>query len=40
MSNLSNSGTFQVGNHSVKRLGYGAMRLTGKGIWGEPQDID
>jgi pyridoxine 4-dehydrogenase len=38
MSNLSNSGTFQVGNHSVKRLGYGAMQLAGPGVFGPPKD--
>ena len=33
------SGTFSLGGDlPVTRLGYGAMRLTGKGIWGEPQD--
>jgi aryl-alcohol dehydrogenase-like predicted oxidoreductase len=26
------------GGPEVNRLGYGAMRLTGKGIWGEPKD--
>jgi len=26
------------GDLEVNRLGYGAMRLTGKGIWGEPKD--
>ncbi len=26
------------GDLSVRRLGYGAMRLTGPGIWGEPAD--
>jgi pyridoxine 4-dehydrogenase len=31
--------TFTIGGDlEVHRLGYGAMRLTGKGIWGEPQD--
>ena len=31
------SGTFMLGGDlSVRRLGYGAMRLTGSGIWGEP----
>jgi pyridoxine 4-dehydrogenase len=38
MSNLSNSGTFQVGNRSVKRLGYGAMQLAGPGVFGPPKD--
>src|SRR6201985_2507473 len=33
------SGTFSVGgNAPVHRLGFGAMRLTGEGIWGEPKD--
>ena len=33
------SGTFSVGGDlPVVRLGYGAMRLTGPGIWGEPRD--
>jgi pyridoxine 4-dehydrogenase len=31
--------TFAIGGDlEVNRLGYGAMRLTGKGIWGEPKD--
>jgi pyridoxine 4-dehydrogenase len=31
--------TFKIGGElEVNRLGYGAMRLTGKGIWGEPND--
>jgi pyridoxine 4-dehydrogenase len=33
------SKTFKIGNDlEVNRLGFGAMRLTGKGIWGEPKD--
>ena len=32
------SGTFTLGNLPVHRLGFGAMRLTGAGIWGEPAD--
>lgn len=33
--------TFQIGGDlPVHRLGYGAMRLTGKGIWGPPRDPD
>src|SRR5215510_10327147 len=33
--------TFKFGGDlEVKRLGFGAMRLTGKGIWGEPKDVD
>lgn len=33
------SGTFQIGGDlQVNRLGFGAMRVTGKGIWGPPED--
>ncbi|MDA8399629.1 MAG: aldo/keto reductase, partial [Actinomycetota bacterium] len=32
------SGTFQLGQLRVHRLGYGAMQLTGPGVWGEPKD--
>jgi pyridoxine 4-dehydrogenase len=33
------SGTLAIGGDlKVNRLGYGAMRITGKGIWGEPKD--
>ncbi|TAL56808.1 aldo/keto reductase [Pandoraea sp.] len=33
------SGQFKIGGDLlVNRLGYGAMRITGKGIWGEPAD--
>jgi pyridoxine 4-dehydrogenase len=33
------SGTFSIGKDlEVHRLGFGAMRITGKGIWGEPTD--
>ena len=35
------SGTFSIGGDlPVHRLGFGAMRLTGRGIWGEPDDHD
>jgi aryl-alcohol dehydrogenase-like predicted oxidoreductase len=35
------SGTFAIGGElSVYRLGFGAMRITGRGIWGEPADPD
>ena len=35
------SGTFALGgNLTVNRMGFGAMRITGKGIWGEPSDIE
>ena len=35
------SGTLAIGGDlPVRRLGYGAMRITGPGIWGEPADRD
>jgi aryl-alcohol dehydrogenase-like predicted oxidoreductase len=35
------SGTFALGGDlTVNRLGFGAMRLTGKGVWGPPADPD
>ena len=34
------SGTFSIGSKTVHRLGFGAMRLTGQGIWGPPADHD
>src|SRR5215210_1754284 len=35
------SGTFKIGGDlEVTRLGYGAMRITGEGIWGPPDDVD
>jgi pyridoxine 4-dehydrogenase len=37
--NATQAGTVTLGNEvSVHRLGYGAMRLTGPGIWGPPND--
>jgi aryl-alcohol dehydrogenase-like predicted oxidoreductase len=34
------SGTFEIGGDlKVHRLGFGAMRITGKGIWGPPEDV-
>jgi len=36
---MSISKTFKLGNElEINRLGYGAMRITGEGIWGEPKD--
>jgi len=43
MSNtaISLEQTFSIGGElSVNRMGYGAMRITGKGIWGPPKDED
>jgi aryl-alcohol dehydrogenase-like predicted oxidoreductase len=38
MSTVHQSGSFQVGHRSVKRLGYGAMQLAGRGVFGPPKD--
>jgi aryl-alcohol dehydrogenase-like predicted oxidoreductase len=44
MNNVSESvtasaaGTVQLGDLTVNRMGFGAMRITGKGIWGPPAD--
>jgi aryl-alcohol dehydrogenase-like predicted oxidoreductase len=40
MANLAKSGTFALGDRMVKRLGYGAMQLAGKGVFGPPKDRD
>ena len=32
------AGTLSLGDVTVNRMGFGAMRLTGKGIWGPPAD--
>ena len=37
---MSEPTTFTYADQTVHRLGFGAMRITGKGIWGEPNDID
>ncbi len=34
------SGTWMIGDLKVFRLGYGAMQITGKGVWGPPKDHD
>ncbi len=41
-SNLvAESGTFTLGGDlEIHRLGYGAMQITGDGVWGEPKDPD
>jgi pyridoxine 4-dehydrogenase len=33
-------GAIQIDGHRVRRLGFGAMRITGPGIWGPPADHD
>jgi aryl-alcohol dehydrogenase-like predicted oxidoreductase len=35
-----NTGTITIGEQTVRRLGFGAMRITGPGIWGPPADHD
>jgi len=40
MSNTANK-TFTLGGDlTINRMGYGAMRITGKGIWGQPENKD
>ncbi|MBY5886763.1 MULTISPECIES: aldo/keto reductase family oxidoreductase [Rhizobium] len=38
MSTIDQSGAFNLGGRSVKRLGYGAMQLAGPGVFGPPKD--
>lgn len=40
MSNVDQSGTFKLGDRTVRRLGYGAMQLAGPGVFGPPKDRD
>ncbi|MGI3781847.1 MAG: aldo/keto reductase, partial [Janthinobacterium lividum] len=35
---VSDAGTIELGGKTVNRLGFGAMRITGPGIWGPPED--
>jgi aryl-alcohol dehydrogenase-like predicted oxidoreductase len=37
---MSNPSTFTYANQTVNRLGYGAMRVTGAGVWGYPDDVE
>src|SRR5579863_9333564 len=32
------AGTIKLGEYTVNRLGFGAMRITGQGVWGDPAD--
>jgi pyridoxine 4-dehydrogenase len=35
------AGTITLGGElEVRRIGYGAMRITGEGIWGEPPEVE
>src|SRR5665213_3331002 len=39
MTDASQSGSFKIGGTlAVHRLGFGAMRITGPGVWGPPKD--
>ena len=38
MTDISNAGTFKLGDRVVKRMGYGAMQLAGPGVFGPPKD--
>ena len=40
MTDIRKAGTFKLGNRTVKRMGYGAMQLAGKGVFGPPRDRD
>ena len=35
---IADAGTFTIADRTVHRLGFGAMRITGEGIWGPPAD--
>ena len=38
MIDIGKAGTFTLGTRTVTRLGYGAMQLAGKGVFGPPKD--
>lgn len=38
MTDISKAGTFILGDKTINRMGYGAMQLAGKGIFGPPKD--
>ena len=38
MSGFDKAGAFKLGSRTVKRLGYGAMQLAGRGVFGPPKD--
>ncbi|MGT0194885.1 aldo/keto reductase family oxidoreductase [Burkholderia pyrrocinia] len=40
MSDISHTTAFRLGDRNVKRIGYGAMQLTGPGVFGPPKDRD
>ena len=40
MTDIQAAGDFSLGDHRVKRMGYGAMQLAGPGVFGPPKDHD
>jgi pyridoxine 4-dehydrogenase len=38
MADAAAAGTFDIADMTVNRLGFGAMRITGEGVWGDPPD--
>lgn len=38
MSTIDRAGTYQLGDNTIRRLGYGAMQLAGPGVFGPPKD--
>ncbi len=40
MANAADAGTVSIGEMKVNRMGFGAMRLTGEGIWDSPPDVE
>src|SRR3954467_5385991 len=40
MSSITLDDTITLGDRPVRRFGFGAMRITGDGIWGPPEDHD
>lgn len=38
MPALNTTATFQLGDRTIKRMGYGAMQLAGQGVFGPPRD--
>ena len=40
-ANAAAAGTIEIGGDMVvHRMGFGAMRITGPGIWGDPPDLE
>ena len=38
MADAAAAGAFDIADVTVNRLGFGAMRITGQGVWGDPPD--